>query len=731
MSAQRKCPSCSSPLDEAVSFCSECGAKVPPQPTPQQAPQHAKAAKHTMLGVTPEALAALTRAAASAAAGAKAAPAAPAPAPADDEALYDAGRRTDTGISEPPRGQMGRTVLGMTPPPQTLAKATAKAMEQRRGATPASGAASGSAQAKPLAKTMFGVGGAAWPASQVVRGGAAATTQAGSAASADERPAGKATQKTLFSGGPLQSTARMAAEGRSTPLLGAPVPVSQLNAAPAPTTGTRPADDLTRTRVGSADTPEAVSAAVAAGVGMGGGARNPRGSHTLLGLEDDAPAVGEVAARPASLEPGGLQLTGASASVWDQAEQGPLPRESYVKAESTLPPRAGIAPGKLLLVVVLLLAAAALALLAMLRGGPEVRVRVASEAGKDTLEFEVPGAVAGTKLRFGGIDQPLQAGRASFALGADAIRVGENVVLYDLVEPNGDVESGKITLSVDYRVTLDTAPLRAGKTAVDVVVAARPGSQVWLDGQALALDAQGRAVRSDPLELSAGKAQVEHVVRYRVQPPAAEATVGELRTQLLVARLSIDRPGPELVTDRDVVEIAGEVEPGATVSIDGHPVEVRQGRFLHRFPLPLPGELRPQVVATAEGQAPHAITLRLQRVSDLGKAAEGFVPNAAVSYVKLAQNAEIYRGQKVALEGRVYNVSVQGGHSALQVLVRSCPKGERCPLWVSYPAATDFTVDSWVRVLGTVAGEQAFVSETGEQKRVPKVQAAFLLPAKP
>jgi hypothetical protein len=36
-----------------------------------------------------------------------------------------------------------------------------------------------------------------------------------------------------------------------------------------------------------------------------------------------------------------------------------------------------------------------------------------------------------------------------------------------------------------------------------------------------------------------------------------------------------------------------------------------------------------------------------------------------------------------------------------------------------------------VRVLGTVAGEQAFVSETGEQKRVPKVQAAFLLPAKP
>jgi hypothetical protein len=254
---------------------------------------------------------------------------------------------------------------------------------------------------------------------------------------------------------------------------------------------------------------------------------------------------------------------------------------------------------------------------------------------------------------------------------------------------------------------------------------------VWLDGQPVALDAQGRAVRSDPLQLQPGASELEHLVRYRVQPPAAEATVGELRTALSVTMLTIDRPGPELITDRAVIEIAGEVEPGATVTIDGAAVEVRERRFLSRYSLPAVGEKKAQVVAMAEGKAPRALTLRLQRVSDLAKAAEGFVPDPAMSYVKLAQNAEIYRGQKIALEGRVYNVSVQGGHSALQVLVRECPKGKRCPLWVSYPAATELTVNSWVRVLGTVAGEQAFVSETGEQKRVPKVQAAFLLPAKP
>ena len=81
--------------------------------------------------------------------------------------------------------------------------------------------------------------------------------------------------------------------------------------------------------------------------------------------------------------------------------------------------------------------------------------------------------------------------------------------------------------------------------------------------------------------------------------------------------------------------------------------------------------------------------------------------------------------------GRVYNVSVEAGRSALQMLVRECPKAQRCPMWVSYPAATDFTVDSWVRVLGVLQGEQQFRSETDEVKVVPKVEAAFLLPSKP
>jgi hypothetical protein len=158
---------------------------------------------------------------------------------------------------------------------------------------------------------------------------------------------------------------------------------------------------------------------------------------------------------------------------------------------------------------------------------------------------------------------------------------------------------------------------------------------------------------------------------------------------------------------------------------------VDAGRFLHRYPLPRPGKYEPQIMASSEGKAPHALKISVERVPDLAKAAQSFEVDRELTYAKVAQNPSIYRGQRIAVEGRVYNVNVEAGRSALQMLVRECPAGQRCPLWVSYHAATEFTVDSWVRVLGVVQGEQQFRSESDEVKVVPKVEATFLLPSKP
>jgi hypothetical protein len=158
---------------------------------------------------------------------------------------------------------------------------------------------------------------------------------------------------------------------------------------------------------------------------------------------------------------------------------------------------------------------------------------------------------------------------------------------------------------------------------------------------------------------------------------------------------------------------------------------VNEGRFLHAYPVPALGDATPRIVARAPDRAPATRTITIHRVADLAAEAAGFEFDRALTYARIAQSPAVYQGQRVALEGRVYNVDVQGGRSVLQMLVRDCPAGQRCPLWVTYPAATDVTVESWVRVLGSVAGEQQFRSESGQVRTVPRVDATYVLPARP
>ena len=215
-----------------------------------------------------------------------------------------------------------------------------------------------------------------------------------------------------------------------------------------------------------------------------------------------------------------------------------------------------------------------------------------------------------------------------------------------------------------------------------------------------------------------------------VDPPESEPSHGEFHTRVPYSTLIVDRPGLSVTTDRTSVEIAGATDPTGRITIDGQSVAVQNGRFVHQYALERPGLATPTIVARTSRKAPRTLELRIRRVEDLAAEAASFEVNRDLTYARLAQNPAIYQGQHIAIEGRIYNVEVQGGHSVLQMLARDCPRGSRCPVWVTYPAATDATLDSWVRVLGTVAGEQQFRAESGRIMSSPRVDAAFVLPAR-
>lgn len=362
-----------------------------------------------------------------------------------------------------------------------------------------------------------------------------------------------------------------------------------------------------------------------------------------------------------------------------------------------------------------------------------VRASIAQiEQGQEVLEIEVPGAPAGSRVRFAGTEQVLDGNRARFPLPRELLHVGDNPLSIDVIAPSGATETHRVTLTLELRVRADLETLAAEEPAITIVVEALPGSTAMIEGQPIVLDERGQGSRAFPLAQMATNAEgVQHVVRWVVQPPSGVVAEGTLTTRVPMTTLQIDRPGTELTTDRDEVEIAGAVVPQTVVTVDGQPVTVNEGRFLHRYRLATLGDFTPRIVARAPDRAPITQTVTIHRVADLAREAASFTFDRSLTYARVAQSPTHYQGQRVAFEGRIYNVDVQGGRSVLQMLVRECPTGQRCPLWVTYPAATDVSIESWVRVLGTIVGEQQFRSESGQVRTVPRVDATYVLPARP
>jgi hypothetical protein len=388
-------------------------------------------------------------------------------------------------------------------------------------------------------------------------------------------------------------------------------------------------------------------------------------------------------------------------------------------ATNTRPMRAALAAAAGALLVL----GVGLAAWHFLSGAP-LSVRVVNGEQGETLEIDVADAEPGTKVRFLDAEQELRAGKASFALTADALALGDNELKVGIVH-GGETQNHTVKLQVAYRARAELAELSRDPPALTVAIDALPGAKVTLDGQPLTLDAKGHGEKSYALAPDASN-KLAFSAKYHIEPKDGAAADGVLQLSLPVTSLQIDRPGSSVTTDQSSVEVAGAVESGADVSVDGAKLKVSEGRFLHRVKLPKLGTSTLRVVAGAPGKVARRTEIQVERVADLSQAAASFKADSSLTYARIAQNPVIYRGQNVAIEGRVYNVEVKAGASHLQMLARDCPS-QRCPLWVELPQATDITVDSWVRVLGQVAGEQQFRSERNQVHTVPSVRAQYVL----
>jgi len=269
-------------------------------------------------------------------------------------------------------------------------------------------------------------------------------------------------------------------------------------------------------------------------------------------------------------------------------------------------------------------AAAGALVIFLLNRGPDVRASVVQTEAGERLRVEVPSAPEGTRVRVAGQEALLVSGVADLPLAADALHLGDNPLAIAVVQPGGGVDEVEVVLSVSYRVRPDLSGLVADTPHLSVVVDVAPGASVTLDGQPVTLDAQGHASVDFPVDADAQVARLERSFRYRVVPLDGPPADGEIRVALPFAQLQIDRPGLRLVTDKARVELAGLVAAGATLSLDGENVEVREGRFVRTLELPALGERSFVLLARQPGHAPRRVEIKIQRVADMSAEARGY-----------------------------------------------------------------------------------------------------------
>ncbi len=206
---------------------------------------------------------------------------------------------------------------------------------------------------------------------------------------------------------------------------------------------------------------------------------------------------------------------------------------------------------------------------------------------------------------------------------------------------------------------------------------------------------------------------------------------GTVEIEIPTVKLQIDRPpdGSKVVDDK--VECMGKTDADAEVTINGSPVDVNSGKFAITIPLPKPGEFEIKIEAFSPKRGPRAASVKVERVGDMDAEISAFKDQVEkdLTWEKLSREPTVYKGKKVAYQGRIFNIRTEKGVTAFQMLVsEGCPDGARCTLVATFRGETSAGEQSLVTVLGEVTGVQTLQTATGSKFDAPQIEAKFVVP---
>jgi len=374
----------------------------------------------------------------------------------------------------------------------------------------------------------------------------------------------------------------------------------------------------------------------------------------------------------------------------------------------------------------------ALALLAILtrRATPLTALVRIDDQGVERVELSCPGCEDGTTLRLGSASATFLKQRALLPLDRP-LRVGNNELSLSLKRPDSrSPRDVTVTVPLQYRVRGDLAGLAQPKPMLRVLVEALPESSVVIDGQAVAIGANGKGIHlidvSPELTGPAAKTvALERVVPYTIAAPGGSGQRGEIRLKLGIVPLLVDAPGDSIVIDVPNFMLAGHTQPTGTVTVAGRPITVdATGRFAQLMNVSSVGETTIDVRAAAPDQAPRSCPLHIKRVASLKTEAAAFAARATDSYAAIAADSVAKKGWAVALFGEVVEARTQNHTSVVLLDVKKGCTSRPCLARLVHGAKVDLVQGDHARAYGHVLGA---VDGPRTGHMIPEVRAQFFL----
>jgi RNase P/RNase MRP subunit p29 len=544
-----------------------------------------------------------------------------------------------------------------------------------------------------------------------------------------------------------------------------PSPVPSLPSPPLPPmTGVAPSVAKTLIHFGGAESPPAPAGAV-------GTRQNPAPNRTMIGIVGPATAAepppspanqgtpamrqtvlgvavpGIAPLRAGEVAPGVVRAERVEGATIGFAQSPPAPRavpivplpEPLTDIPVPIPPRIPRKRGVPLTAVALatgvLVLVGGLALAWFWRGAPPITAQARSAPdGKDviSLHCDPRSCKDGTTVEVGDAKGSFVGGEAELVL-AEALHVGANRLALRIDRPGmGRNEVLSLSVPVAYRVRADLTAMNGPRSLIVIHVEAAPGSDVTLDGNTLTLDARGSGDYAvDESAATEGPADESHVISldvgYRVAVSGQEVGRGTVSARVAVAPLRVDVPGAHAVVSSDQIVLAGRAARGATVSVDGKPVDLSpEGLFETNIVLDALGERTVEVRTATATLVTRTVHVVMKRVAHLTSEAKDFERQPLVGYDSAVKDFIGTVGRAMVVDGEVIE-SRTVGHRTVALVDdrRGCAKG---PCLARVVVRQDITIAPG-KVLRAY-GRLTHPYTTSPGQTVPEVDADFVIPSR-